>query len=119
MNDAPIDFTSSADAGRTSYASTTAPSRLAVAMACNPATPAPNTTTRAGGTVPAAVMKSGKNRGNRIAASNAHRYPDTSACDVRRPSTAPARSAAPTPSRRPSPPRPATNGPRRARPTGS
>ena len=82
MNDAPIDFTSSADAGRTSYASTTAPSRLAVAIACSPATPAPSTTTRAGGTVPAAVMNSGKNRGSRIAASNAHRYPDTSACEV-------------------------------------
>ena len=72
-NVAPIERTSSADAGRTSYASTTAPSRLAVAIACSPATPAPSTSTRAGGTVPAAVMNSGKNRGSRIAASSAQR----------------------------------------------
>ena len=38
-NLAPIDRTSSAEADRTSYASTTAPSRLAVAIACSPATP--------------------------------------------------------------------------------
>jgi hypothetical protein len=59
---APIDRISSAAAARTSYALTTAPSRFAVAIACRPATPAPSTTTSAGGTVPAAVMFSGKNR---------------------------------------------------------
>ena len=37
----PIERTSSAEAGRTSYALTLAPSRLAVAIACSPATPAP------------------------------------------------------------------------------
>ena len=35
---------------------TIAPSRLAVATACRPATPAPRTSTLAGGTVPAAVV---------------------------------------------------------------
>ena len=45
----------------------------AVAIACRPATPAPSTSTRAGRTVPAAVMNSGKNRGRRIAASSAQR----------------------------------------------
>ena len=35
---------------------TIAPSRLAVATACRPATPAPRTRTLAGGTVPAAVV---------------------------------------------------------------
>ncbi len=35
---------------------TIAPSRLAVATACSPATPAPRTSTLAGGTVPAAVV---------------------------------------------------------------
>ncbi len=73
MKAAPIERTSSALAGRTSYASTTAPSRRAVAMAWSPATPAPSTTTLAGGTVPAAVMNSGKKRGRRIAASRADR----------------------------------------------
>ena len=52
----PMDATSSAEAGRMSLAETRAPSRLAVPMACSPATPAPSTSTRAGGTVPAAVM---------------------------------------------------------------
>jgi hypothetical protein len=35
---------------------------LAVAIACNPATPAPRTSTFAGGTVPAAVVIIGKRR---------------------------------------------------------
>ena len=39
-----------------------APSRRAVAIACSPATPAPITNTRAGGTVPAAVIIIGKPR---------------------------------------------------------
>ena len=43
---------------------TTAPSRRAVAIACNPATPAPRTSTFAGATVPAAVISIGKNRGS-------------------------------------------------------
>ena len=47
-------------AGRVSVASTTAPSRRAVAMACSPATPAPITNTLAGSTIPAAVMSIGK-----------------------------------------------------------
>ena len=46
--------------GRTSVAVTWAPSRLAVAMAWRPATPAPITNTLAGGTMPAAVMNMGK-----------------------------------------------------------
>ena len=73
MNVAPIERTSSAEAGRTSYASTTAPRRRAVAIACRPATPAPSTSTLAGATVPAAVMNSGKNRGSRSAATRAAR----------------------------------------------
>ncbi len=60
-NVAPRLCTSSFTAGRTSNASTTAPSRRAVAIACRPATPAPRTRTREGATVPAAVMSSGKN----------------------------------------------------------
>src|SRR5699024_768287 len=52
-----------------------------VAIACNPATPAPNTSTSAGCTVPAAVILIGKNRRNNPAATTAHRYPDTIACD--------------------------------------
>ncbi|VVE47679.1 hypothetical protein PSO31014_04461 [Pandoraea soli] len=47
----------------------TAPRRLAVAMACNPATPAPSTTRRAALTVPAAVMSIGMKRWYRLAAS--------------------------------------------------
>ena len=58
---------------RTSYALTTAPSRLDVAIACSPATPAPSTRTSAGWTVPAAVMISGKNGGSRSAATIAQR----------------------------------------------
>ena len=49
-------MTSSFTAGRTSYASTTAPSRREVAIACRPATPAPSTNTFAGAMVPAAVI---------------------------------------------------------------
>ena len=41
---------------------TTAPSRLAVAIAWRPATPAPSTITLAGATVPAAVVIIGKKR---------------------------------------------------------
>ena len=56
MNVPPIDCTSSADAARTSFADTRAPRRFAVPIACRPATPAPSTSTFAGGMVPAAVM---------------------------------------------------------------
>jgi hypothetical protein len=79
----PIEATSSAEAGRMSLAKTRAPRRFAVPMACRPATPAPRTSTRAGGTVPAAVMYSGKNRGSRMAASRTQRYPDTRAWELR------------------------------------
>jgi len=68
MNVAPSDCTSSLTAGRTSYAETTAPRRRAVAIACSPATPAPITSTRAGGIVPAAVIIIGKNLPRRPAA---------------------------------------------------
>ncbi|VVE56561.1 hypothetical protein PCO31111_05130 [Pandoraea communis] len=62
MNLAPSDSICSRTAGRTSDASITAPRRLAVAMACKPATPAPSTTSRAALTVPAAVMSMGMKR---------------------------------------------------------
>jgi hypothetical protein len=51
-------------AGRTSVAETMAPRRRAVAIACRPATPAPRMNTRAGGTVPAAVIIIGMARLN-------------------------------------------------------
>ena len=50
---------------------TTAPRRRAVAIACSPATPAPSTSTFAGGIVPAAVISIGKKRGSRSAAISA------------------------------------------------
>ena len=53
-----------------------------MAIACRPATPAPSTSTLAGGTVPAAVMNSGRKRGSRIAASSTQRYPATRAWEV-------------------------------------
>src|SRR5690606_5713476 len=56
MNLAPSDSTCSPAAARTSVALTTAPRRLAVAIACRPATPAPITKTFAGRTVPAAAL---------------------------------------------------------------
>src|ERR1700722_11662277 len=76
-------MTSSLAAVRTSYARTCAPSLLAVAMACSPATPAPITSTLAGGTVPAAVMNIGKNFGSSSAPSSAALYPETVAWDER------------------------------------
>ena len=48
---------------------TTAPSRRAVAIACNPATPTPMMNTRAAGTVPAAVIIIGNARPNSAAPS--------------------------------------------------
>src|SRR5574341_1497935 len=62
-NLAPRLSTCSFTAARTSNAETMAPSRRAVAIACRPATPAPRTRTRAGGSVPAAVTSIGKNFG--------------------------------------------------------
>src|SRR5690554_6715476 len=60
-----------------SNASTTAPKRRDVAIACNPATPAPITSTFAGGTVPAAVINIGKKRGRVAAAKSAALYAET------------------------------------------
>ena len=54
-NSAPIDSTCSPTSGRASNARTTAPSEDAVPIAASPATPAPTTSTFAGGTFPAAV----------------------------------------------------------------
>ncbi len=62
MNLAPSDSTCSLTGGRTSDASMTAPSRLAVAIACRPATPTPMISTRAALTVPAAVISIGMKR---------------------------------------------------------
>ncbi len=62
-NFAPSDWICSLTAERTSNAVTTAPRRRAVAIACRPATPAPSTSTWAGGIVPAAVISIGKKRG--------------------------------------------------------
>ena len=70
MNFAPSDSTCSPAATRTSVALTTAPRRLAVAMACRPATPAPITKTRAGASVPPAVMSIGNIWGSAFAASS-------------------------------------------------
>src|SRR5262249_55687914 len=64
---APSDSTSVLVCGRTSEAEPPAPSRLAVPMACSPATPVPSTSTLAGRAVPAAVMSSGKNLPNAAA----------------------------------------------------
>ena len=60
---------------------TIAPSRRAVAMAWSPATPAPITSTRAGGTVPAAVIMSGMARSNSAAASMTALYPARFDCE--------------------------------------
>ena len=68
-NCAPIDSTCSATSGRTSNARTIAPSDPAAPMAARPATPAPTTKTRAGGTLPAAVTWPVKSRPNSWAAS--------------------------------------------------
>jgi len=58
-----------------SYAEATAPSRRAVAIACNPATPAPMMSTRPGVIVPAAVVSIGKMRGKVSAAMMTALYP--------------------------------------------
>ena len=82
-----------------SNAVTTAPSRRAVAIACSPATPAPSTSTCAGGIVPAAVISIGKKRGDlrrRRSAPRGSRRP--SPARTARPSTARARCAGSSPS---------------------
>jgi hypothetical protein len=68
-NSAPIDSTCSPTSGRTSVARTIAPRLLAVPIAASPATPAPETKTLAGGTLPAAVTCPVKNDPNSCAAS--------------------------------------------------
>ena len=56
MNLPPKDSTCSLVSGLISDTSTTAPKRFAVAIACKPATPAPNIKTLQGRIVPAAVI---------------------------------------------------------------
>ena len=68
-NSAPIDSTCSPTSGRASKARTIAPRLLAVPIAARPATPAPTTSTLAGGTLPAAVTWPVKNEPNSLAAS--------------------------------------------------
>ena len=75
INFAPRLSTSSLAAARVSNACTTEPSLLAVATACNPATPAPITNTLAGGMLPAAVVNIGKYFGRRLAARITALYP--------------------------------------------
>ncbi len=74
---APRLSTCSLTAGRTSKASTTAPSRRAVAIAWRPATPAPSTSALAGRIVPAAVVNMGRNLGRCPAAMRTALYPAT------------------------------------------
>ena len=69
-NFAPTDCTCSATTERVSKATTFAPRRFAVAMACRPATPAPITNTFAGFSVPAGVIIIDRMRGRRAAASS-------------------------------------------------
>ena len=83
MNRAPRLWTCSRTSGRVSVASTTAPSRRAVATACSPATPPPMTKTFAGRTVPAAVVSIGKYRGSRLAAMRTALYPAMLAIEER------------------------------------
>ena len=66
-----------------SNASTFAPSLLAVAIACSPATPAPSTSTFAGGIVPAAVIIKGKNLPMEFAAIKTALYPASELCEER------------------------------------
>ena len=56
-----MDSICSATSGRTSNAYVIAPKDVAVPIAANPATPAPTTSTLAGGTLPAAVIWPVKN----------------------------------------------------------
>ena len=81
-NFAPKLCTSSFTAGLVSNTSTTAPSRLAVAIACKPATPAPSINILAGAILPAAVMNIGKYRLYSAAAVNTALYPAILACEL-------------------------------------
>ena len=69
----PSDFTWSATSGRGSVEYTIAPRLPAVPIAARPATPAPATSTLAGGTLPAAVTWPVKKRPNTCAASTTAR----------------------------------------------
>ena len=69
------------DAILTSVAETIAPNLLAVAIACNPATPAPTTKTFAAGTVPAAVIIIGIAFSNSYIESTTDLYPAKFDCD--------------------------------------
>ena len=62
MNSAPMLLTCSFTVGRVSKARTIAPMPRAAPIAARPATPAPITSTFAGGTRPAAVIWPVKNR---------------------------------------------------------
>ena len=79
----PIDSTCSWTTGRTSYPRTTAPMFFAVWMAARPATPAPSTKTRAGASLPAAVMLPAIVRPYACAASMTARKPARFACELR------------------------------------
>ena len=70
INFPPRLITSSFTAGLTSNTSTTAPSFLAVASACRPATPAPSMSTFEGLMVPDADMNMGKKLGSLLAATS-------------------------------------------------
>ena len=78
-----MDFTWSATSGRGSVARTIAPSEPAAPMAARPATPAPATSTFAGGILPAAVIWPVKKRPNTFAASMTARYPAMFAIELR------------------------------------
>ena len=67
--------TCSLDAALTSVAETIAPNLLAVAIACNPATPAPITKTLAASTVPAAPSSSEQLFSNSAIQSTTALYP--------------------------------------------
>ena len=77
----PSDLTCSSTTGRVSKASTFAPRRFAVAMACNPATPAPMMKTFTGLIVPAGVIIIGKIFPDCPAATITAAYPARLACD--------------------------------------
>ena len=65
-----------------SKASTLAPSLLAVAIACKPATPTPTTKTLAGDIVPAAVIIIGKDFERVLEDSITAEYPAKLACEL-------------------------------------
>ncbi len=75
--------TCSLTSGRVSKARTMAPIAEAAPMAASPATPAPMTSTLAGGTFPAAVIWPVKKRPKWFAASTTARYPATLAIELR------------------------------------